>query len=261
MSRSPLPWLILGAVAIAALLSWLTLTRGGPSAVSAPASEHYPLAPFHEIEIGGTAEVTVVQGPVEAIDVEASPRTVVNARVTSGRLLIHARDRRRWWSRLLGHRATEGASVVVHVKTLDKLALTGNVKVSVPELSTTTFRIGASGGATLVVDDLQATTLRVDGSGALKADIAGQVDDQRVSISGAGTYRAERLRSTNATVHVSGVGNVLVNVERKLRASISGAGLIEYVGDPEVVENVSGIGRVRRRDTSTAPGMRVAQAK
>jgi hypothetical protein len=260
MFRSPLPWLILGAVLVAALLSWLTLTRGGGRlGGAAPASEHHPLAPFHEIEIGGTAEIIIVQGPVEAIDIDAAPRTVVNAEVANGRLLIHARDRKRWWNRLLGHRSGQGASIIVHVKTLDKLALTGNVQVSLPKLSTSALRIGASGGATLVIVDLQASTLRVDGSGALKADIAGHVDDEQVFISGAGTYRAERLRATNATVNVSGVGNVVVNVERKLRANISGAGLIEYVGDPEVIENVNGIGRVRRRETSTSPGMRVAE--
>ena len=260
MFRSPLPWLILGAVLVAALLSWLTLTRGGHLGSAAPASEHHPVAPFHEIEIGGAAEIVIVQGPVESIDIDAAPRTVVNAEVANGRLLIHARDRKRWWNRLLGHRSGHGASIIVHVKTLDKLALTGNVQVSLPKLSTSALRIGASGGATLVVDDLQASTLRVDGSGALKADIAGRVDDQQVFISGAGTYRAERLRATNAAVTVSGVGNVVVNVERKLRATISGAGLIEYVGDPEVIENVNGIGRVRRRETSTSPGMRVADS-
>ena len=52
--------------------------------------------------------------------------------------------------------------------------------------------------------------------------------------------------------------NVVVHAERTLRASISGAGLIEYVGDPEVIEHVSGMGRVKRRDSSVMPGMRVA---
>ena len=117
-----------------------------------------------------------------------------------------------------------------------------------------TLAIGASGGASLVIDDLRATTLRVDGSGALKADIAGQVDDEHVSISGAGSYNAERLRATNATVSVGGVAKVIVHAERKLRASISGAGLIEYVGDPEVTEEVSGMGRVRRRGPAATPG-------
>ena len=259
MLRSPLFWLILGAVAVAAALAWFTVNRGasvrsGPAA----ASEHYALAPFHDVEIGGSAEVVLMQGGVEAIDVEAGARTVVEATVSEGRLVIRARDRRRWWHRLFGHKTTESPGITVHLRTLDKLALTGNVRVSAPRLRTEALRIAASGGANLTIDDLQATTLRVDGSGALKADIAGRVEDEHVSISGAVDYRAERLRATNATVSVSGVANVVVHAERKLRASISGAGLIEYLGAPEVVENVSGMGRVRRRDSSAMPGMRVA---
>jgi hypothetical protein len=259
MFRSSLTWLILGAVVVSAALAWFTVNRGATVASGkAAASEHYPLAPFHEIEIGGAADVTLVQGGAEAIDVEAGARTVVEATVGDGRLVIHARDRRRWWHRLFGRRTTESPTMTVHLRTLDKLALTGNVRVSAPKLATQALRIGASGGANLSIDDLQATSLRVDGSGALKAEIAGRVDDEHVSISGAVNYRAERLRATNATVSVSGVANVVVHAERKLRASISGAGLIEYVGDPEVIENVSGMGRVRRRDSSVMPGMRVA---
>lgn len=260
MLRSSLTWLILGAIVVSAALAWYTLNRGATvaSGARAAASEHYPLAPFHDVEIGGTADVMLVQGGAEAIDVEAGARTVVDATVTDGRLVIHARDRRRWWNRLLGRRATESPSITVHLRTLDKLALTGNVRVSAPKLETKVLRIGASGGANLTIDDLQATSLRVDGSGALKAEIAGRVEDEHVSISGAVNYRAERLRATNATVSVSGVANVVVHAERTLRASISGAGLIEYVGDPEVIEHVSGMGRVKRRDSSVMPGMRVA---
>ena len=52
MFRSPLPWLILGAFLVAALLSWLTLTRGGGHlGGAAPSSEHHPLAP-EPVEIG-----------------------------------------------------------------------------------------------------------------------------------------------------------------------------------------------------------------
>jgi putative autotransporter adhesin-like protein len=260
MSRSPLFWLIIGAIALSAALAWLTLTRGAASVAHRSASEHHALAPFHELEVGGTATVLLVQGGAEAIDVEAGSRgNAVDAHVADGRLVVWSRDRRRWWARLFGRPATEPPSITIHFKTLDRLALSGNVNVSVPRLSAPVVRIGASGGTTLAIDDLQAGSLRVDGSGALKADLAGRVDTEHVSISGAGSYRADRLRAKDATVSVSGVGNVVLHAEHKLRASISGAGLIEYVGDPEVTEHVSGIGRVRRRDAAESPRLHVAR--
>ncbi len=136
----------------------------------------------------------------------------------------------------------------------DKLAPAGNVRTVVPKLATQTLRVGASGGAS--IDDLQATTVRLEGSGALKAELGG-VDEQLVSISGRARTRRAVARD-NANVSVSSVAKVVVKVERRLRASSSGAGLIEYLGDRTVIEEVSGIGRVKRRDSSAVPGVRIA---
>ena len=258
MPRSSLPWLILGTVAVATALTWFTLTRGGASVATAAPSERHALAPFHELEVGGVASIVLKQGDIEAVEVEIGGRAVVEANVSDGRLVVRARDRRRWWNRLFGRRLADPPTITIHLRNLDKLALSGNVRVAIPRLATPTLWIGASGGATLSIDDLKANTLRVDGSGALKADVAGRVEDEHVTISGAGSYRAEHLRATNATVSVSGVGKVAVHAERTLRADISGAGLIEYAGDPQVTEHVSGIGRVKRLDSTVVPGLRIA---
>lgn len=258
MPRTSLPWLILATVVVSAALAWWTLTRSigvpPPSRVT-----HEDLAPFHEIEVGGTAAVTLLQSDGESIDVEASGRaTRVDAGLTAGRLVIRARDRRRWWSGLFGHRMPATPHVTVRFRNLDALALTGNVKLDAPRLATSSLRIVASGGSSLTIGDLRATSLRVDGSGALNAHLAGSVADERVSISGAGSYTAEHLTATHAHVSVSGVGKVLLHAERTLDARISGAGVIEYTGNPEVTEQVSGIGRVRRKEADSASGTRAS---
>jgi hypothetical protein len=260
MSRSSLPWLVIGAIVVAAALAWFTLTRGDNAPSASANAERYPLAPFHEIEIGGQADVTLVQGDLEAIDADVSGRGRVEANVADGQLSVHAVDRRRFFDGLFGHRKAEPSAIRIHLRNLDKLGLGGNVNVSIPRLRTTALRIDASGGATLTIGDLLATTLTVDGSGALKAEVKGRVEDEHVSISGAGSFRAEGLRANHATVSVSGVGKVAVHAEQTLRADISGAGLIEYAGNPQVTEHVSGIGRVKRIESTAVPGMRIAQA-
>jgi hypothetical protein len=246
MPRTSLPWLILAAIVVSAALAWWTLVR---SFAAEPAArlEHRDLAPFHEIEVGGNALVTLVQAQGESIDVEAAGRTSVAAQVAGGRLVVHARDRRRWWNGLLGRRPPATAHVTVRFRTLDAIVLTGNVKLDAAKLATSALRIDASGGSALSIDDLSAASLRVNGSGALDANLAGRVEQEDVSISGAGSYRAERLVATHATVSVSGIGNVIVHATDTLGASISGAGVIEYAGNPAVTEHVSGIGRVKRR--------------
>jgi hypothetical protein len=260
MSRSSLPWLVLGAIFVAAALAWFTLTRGDRAPSTSANTERYRLAPFHEIDLGGQADVTLVQDDREAIDADVSGRGRVEATVADGRLSVHAVDRRRFFDGLFGHRKAESSAIRIHFRTLDKLGLGGNVNVSIPRLRTRALHIDASGGATLAIGDLQATTLTVDGSGALEAEVKGRVEEEHVSISGAGSFRAEGLRASHATVSVSGVGKVAVHAEQTLRADISGAGLIEYAGNPEVTEQVSGIGRVKRLESTAVPGMRIAQA-
>ncbi len=99
------------------------------------------------------------------------------------------------------------------------------------------------------------------GAGALKAEIAGKVERQAVTISGAGEYRSPRLVSQDATVNVAGAGKVLINAQKTLKATISGAGSVEYLGDPEVTRSVSGAGTVRRRESSRAGIAAVAAAQ
>jgi len=259
MPRTSLPWLILATVLVSAALAWWTLTRGMGAGRAPPTGEHRNLAPFHAIEVGGASNVTLVQGNDESIDIERPRRGArVAAEIANGRLQIEARDRRRWWSGLFGRRQSEAPRITVRFRTLDAIVLTGTVKLDIPKLATPALAIDASGGSALSIGDLRAGTLRVRGSGALEARLAGRVDEERVSISGAGSYRADRLHAGDATVSVSGVGNVLLHAERTLRASISGAGVIEYVGDPKVTEHVSGIGRVKRHESNVAIGVRVA---
>jgi hypothetical protein len=96
------------------------------------------------------------------------------------------------------------------------------------------------------------------GSGALQApNSAGASTSSTYRFPAQGSYNAERLTAADTTISVSGVGNVIVNARRTLKASISVRASSEYLGDPQVTEHVSGMGRVRRHDSST-PGMRVA---
>jgi hypothetical protein len=44
-----------------------------------------------------------------------------------------------------------------------------------------------------------------------------------------------------------GAGSAVVNVSEVLEAKISGAGSVEYIGDPTVHQEVSGVGRVSKR--------------
>ena len=148
--------------------------------------------------------------------------------------------------------------IVVTFKDLHYIESSGAAQIRAAAVKVSDLRISSSGATSLKIDDLQAQRLRVSGSGAMEAELSGSVADQQVSISGAADYRAENLVSDSATVRVSGAGEVVVHARQKLKASISGAASIEYLGDPEVEQRVSGAGRVKKRKASEMHPTRMA---
>ena len=102
----------------------------------------------------------------------------------------------------------------------------------------------------LRIEGLDVKELAIAVSGTVKAEIAGRATEQRIAISGAGNYRAPELTSDSAKVAVSGAGKVLVNVAKTLKIAIAGAGTVENIGDPKVTQDISGVGRVRRREAA-----------
>lgn len=272
MRRFTLPLVILASVAIAALLAWLALStfsfgdrrpRAEPAANRAESVVARPLPPFKRLDISGTAEVTLVQGAAESVAIAAPARRQdrIDASVRGDTLHIESGDTSRWWEFLFGGGGGRHAQIVVTFKDLESIATAGTVKLAAVDIKVPELRIAGAGGTSVRIDNLQSDKLRLSGAGALKAELAGRVTEQTISIAGAGEYRGGKLVSQNATVTVAGAGQVVVNAQKTLNATISGAGSVDYIGDPKVTERVSGAGRVRRRDAAESAVARVALAE
>ena len=54
------------------------------------------------------------------------------------------------------------------------------------------------------------------------------------------------MESGRVEIGVEGTGSAVVNASEELDAKVGGAGSVEYVGDPTVKEDVSGVGRVSK---------------
>jgi hypothetical protein len=63
--------------------------------------------------------------------------------------------------------------------------------------------------------------------------LKGTAKNQHVDVSGAGSYRALDLASTNADVDVSGASKATISVSDDLKAEASGAAKILYRGTPK----------------------------
>ncbi|HVO89520.1 MAG TPA: head GIN domain-containing protein [Casimicrobiaceae bacterium] len=254
MSRLVLTLLVLAAIAVSALLAWVVLHREGAIRAEEPIVATQQVQPFSAIEVSGAFDVVLVQGDQERIAVEGPvDDLVVRARVEGRTLRISARDTRRWWDWIVrGPSTSRSARITVTFRDLDSISLSGAVRLSADRMTAGALRIAASGGTSVRIRNLRADELRFSGSGALRADLSGQVPSQRISISGAGNYRADDLASDDVHVSVSGVGSVVVRAAKTLHASISGAGSVEYYGNPVVRQDISGMGHVKRREASAS---------
>jgi len=258
MKRIVLPLAVLLALVVAAAAAWLVLDRkfGGAGET---ATERRVVAGFTKIEVDGQADVVLAPGPAEALVIEAPRRQLahVRAEVRDGTLVIATDDTRRWWTGLLG-RGPRTPRITVTFRELDTLRANGTVKIRADRLQADRMVITVTGAAALKIADLAVDELVIAGAGAVKADLAGRATTQKVTISGAGDYRAADLASEHASVTVSGAGRVVVNAAKTLKVGLSGAGSVEYIGDPEVTQQVSGAGRVKRRAWDDTGSLRIA---
>ncbi|MBC7334088.1 MAG: DUF2807 domain-containing protein [Actinobacteria bacterium] len=86
-------------------------------------------------------------------------------------------------------------------------------------------------------------------SGAGRTKLFGSADEQKITISGTGSYDAKDLESKNCKIIISVTGKAIVNVSESLDISMSGIGSINYIGNPSVTQSItSGSGTIRRID-------------
>jgi hypothetical protein len=104
-----------------------------------------------------------------------------------------------------------------------------------------------SGVGEVTATGLDGDELSVAHGGAANVVLAGRVTNQIVKLTGLGEYDGSKLESQDADVSVSGEGQAVVNASRTLRAQISGVGEVAYLGNPQVTQDVTGIGQVIRR--------------
>jgi hypothetical protein len=59
---------------------------------------------------------------------------------------------------------------------------------------------------------------------------------------------AAGLVSDSASLQVSGAGKAFVNAAKTLKVEIAGAGVVTYLGDPKIEQEISGVGRISRAE-------------
>jgi hypothetical protein len=136
---------------------------------------------------------------------------------------------------------------VLHVRTTRSVRPTHSIKL---ELTSNALE-GASfsGASRLNAHQLSGPKFYLETTGASNVILDGAVDELVANMTGASDLRAESLQTKMAELSVTGAGDARVAVSDALRVSITGAGKVEYIGNPPHLEReITGAGSIRKRE-------------
>ena len=113
------------------------------------------------------------------------------------------------------------------------------------KITVSTFETAVSGSGKIAAEvECESFSARISGSGNIM--VTGNSQNADIGISGSGKFSGDEFLIKDATVRISGSGNVDVHVTDNLKANISGSGGITYRGEPKTDTNVSGSGRIKK---------------
>ena len=198
------------------------------------------ISSFDGIDVSGAFDIILKQGTIEEVIVEADANLLplIRTEVDGSTLTIETKKPI--------HHVTV-MKVYITVKDLKRVDVSGAVdihtegRITVPELS-----IDASGASDSKME-LGVQKLKLDCSGASKMRFSGFATDVSMDLSGASDIFGYDLLAETYYIEISGAGNAQLNVSKKIRAEISGAGSVKYKGSPsEVDQSVSGAGSIKK---------------
>lgn len=177
---------------------------------------------FTRVSLAGIGKLIVEQGSSESLTITADDNLLpyLLSDVRGGRLVLSIKN----------------DTAITYAKEI-------TYKVTVKRLDA----VDLSGAGDMELRGISAERLQIANSGAGNISAAGRADRLDVTLSGAGNYNGENLESQEATVMVAGLGSAVVRASDRLDAQISGAGSIQYIGDPQVTQKITGIGSVSKR--------------
>ncbi|MBI2729293.1 MAG: DUF2807 domain-containing protein [Sphingobacteriales bacterium] len=207
-------------------------------------TETRSIGTFTKIRLSGFANVHLMQGKTEDLKISGESNIIsrIRTRVEGDVLIIDTRNQ-------FNFNTHEPVTIYVATPDIEKISVSGAGDLygenkweldKGVELHTS--------GAGKIKAELNSPEVEVSVSGAGDVMLAGETKDMKADISGAGKIKAENLKSENAEVEVSGAGDANVFASVFLKARVSGAGKINYWGNPQKVDShESGAGDINKK--------------
>jgi hypothetical protein len=134
---------------------------------------------------------------------------------------------------------------VLRLRTKQSIHFARSLKVTITSSALEAAKL--SGASKLSAHQVKGTKFYLETTGATKVTVDGAVDELIANMTGASNLFADSLQTKNAQISVTGAGKARIAVSDSLKASITGAGKVEYTGNPAHVEReIAGAGAIRR---------------
>ena len=105
------------------------------------------------------------------------------------------------------------------------------------------------GAVDLIAHNLNGPKFYVRSTGGSDITLDGTIDELLADMTGAGDLRAKSLQVKTAEISSTGAASVTITVSEVLRVSITGAGDLNYYGNPPTIErHVVGAGSINHRE-------------
>jgi hypothetical protein len=177
--------------------------------------------PFSEIEANGGFQIEWRSGsPALTITTDENLLQHIKSENIDSRLRLHSQGN--LWP-------THGTKVVVSSPYRSGVKLTGAARLNASRLSGPRFAVQSTGAANVTLD--------------------GTVDQLLADMTGASELNAKSLQTKTAELSTTGAADADISVSDELKVSITGAGKVNYTGNPPKIEkHITGAGSIRHRD-------------
>ncbi len=203
----------------------------------------FDVSGFDRVTLAGSGNLYIQTGDTEGLTVSGEDNMIeqLDVQVNGDELLIGFKSG-------ISVNPTQPLDFYVTVRSLNMVRLLGSGSVQISPLDTNDLDVQIAGSGDVNIDRLTADRFTVEIPGSGRIQVAGEVNDQTVTILGSGTYDAADLQSATAVISIAGSANVNVRVSENLTVNIAGNGTVRYSGSPDVKKSILGSGDIKKID-------------
>ncbi|WP_372936217.1 head GIN domain-containing protein [Mariniphaga sediminis] len=203
-------------------------------------SKTYETGEFNHLFLEGAFSVQLIQGRQSSLVVEASDgRAFDYLEVTNNDGLLHLHVDRKPFD-------LTKITLLVTFENLEYLHIFGGIRLDTHGyLDLDDLTLLLEGGAKVDLK-VKARRVEVENKGGVLCELSGVAESLDVRLAGAGHINAGELKARDVDFKIEGVGTGRVFATETLYARINGAGKVKYRGNPEVTQEIEGLGSVSR---------------